>query len=99
MSQESLQLRIATRLLAAIISQDRNRELSDRVKDIRHSIEVANELIRQSDTVPPVGELTHDPKPKTREAVIRRETAPLSELLSDRRGPAPSRKGPGPTFH
>lgn len=42
-------LEIASRLLSGIISQDRNRKLTDRSDDIRHSLDVAAELIRQSD--------------------------------------------------
>jgi len=101
MPQESLQLRVVTRLLAAIISQDRNRDLADRVNDIRHSFEVADELIRRCEGCPPAGDLTLAPKPNraTREAVIQREPAPLGELLAERRGPLQPKKRQGPTFH
>lgn len=98
-------LEIASRLLSSIISQDRNRKLSDRSDDIRHSIELAAELIRQTDEQsPPDLDLTlRPPVPiKTREAVIEREQVSLDELRSDRKRQTPARVSDlikGPTLH
>ena len=106
MQQLEPTLEIASRLLSGIISQDRNRRLDDRTEDIRHSLEVAAELIRQSDDrKPPELDLTLDPPPiKTREAVIQREELSLSDLRAQRQRTASSPrasdmvKGP-PTLH
>lgn len=98
-------LEIASRLLSGIISQDRNRKLDDRSDDIRHSLEVAAELIRQSgERSPPDLELTLDPpRPiKTREALIEREQVSLEELRSNRKRQTTSRAADGikgPTLH
>jgi hypothetical protein len=98
-------LEIASRLLSSIISQDRNRKLSDRSDDIPHSIDLAAELIRQTDEQsPPDLDLTlRPPVPiKTREAVIEREQVSLDELRSDRKRQTPARASDlvkGPTLH
>jgi hypothetical protein len=98
-------LEIASRLLSGIISQDRNRKLDDRSDDIRHSLEVAEELIRQSDQrSPPELDLTlHPPAPiKTREALIEREEVLLEELRNGRKRLASSRASglaKGSTLH
>lgn len=105
MQQLEPKLEIASRLLSGIISQDRNRKLDDRSDDIRHSLEVAAELIRQSgESTPPDLELTFDPpRPiKTREALIERENVSLEELRSSRKRQTPSRASDwvkGPTLH
>jgi len=104
MQQQDLKLEIASRLLSGIISQDRNRHLSDRLDDIDHSLDVATELIRRSGEgqSPPTLEHTLNPPPttRTRERVIERELPPLSQQLQARRGsdttPNP---GKGPTLH
>lgn len=105
MQQLEPKLEIASRLLSSMISQDRNRKLSDRSDDIRHSIELAAELIRQTDEQsPPDLDLTlRPPVPiKTREAVIEREQVSLDELRSDRKRQTPARASDlvkGPTLH
>ena len=105
MQQLEPKLEIASRLLSGIISQDRHRTLGDRSDDIRHSLEVAAELIRQSDErSPPDLDLTlRPPVPiKTREALIEREQVSLDELRSDRKRQAPPRASDlvkGPTLH
>jgi hypothetical protein len=103
MHQQDLKLEIASRLLSGIISQDRNRQLSDRLDDIDHSIDVAGELIRRSaeDQGPPTVEHTLNPPAttRTRERVIERELPPLSQRLQTRRGDATPNPGKGPTLH
>jgi hypothetical protein len=102
MQQHDLKLDIASRLLSGIICQDRNRTLDDRIADIDHSLEVADELIRRSEGhTPPGCEHTLDPKPalKVREQVIEREPAPFPELLQAKRGHTTTRPGKGPTLH
>jgi hypothetical protein len=105
MQQLEPKLEIASRLLSGIIAQDRNRTHSDRSDDIRHSIEVAAELIRQTDEQsPPDLDLTlRPPVPiKTREALIEREQISLDELRSDRKRQTPARASDwvkGPTLH
>lgn len=103
MQQQDLKLEIASRLLSGIISQDRNRHLSDRLSDIDHSLDVATELIRRAEDVqsPPTADLTLHPRPasRTRERVIEREAPSFPQQLQGRRGdttPNPSR---GPTLH
>lgn len=102
MQEHDLKLDIATRLLSGIISQDRNRGLLDRLNDIDHSLEVADELIRRSQGhSSPVKDHTLRPRPatRTRERVVEREPAPLKELLDARRPSAPDRSPRGPTLH
>lgn len=103
MHQQDQKLEIASRLLSGIISQDRNRRLSERLDDIEHSLEVAAELIRRSEDghSPPMAEHTLEPRPstRTRERVIQREAVPFSERLQDRRGVSPSNPSRRPTLH
>lgn len=105
MQQLEPKLEIASRLLSGIISQDRHRTLGDRSDDIRHSLEVAAELIRQSEErSPPDLDLTLEPPApiKTREALIEREQVSLDELRSNRKRQAPVRASDlvrGPTLH
>lgn len=102
MQQQDLKLDIASRLLSGIISQDRNRTLSDRMADIDHSLEVADELIRRSEGYsPPDCEHTLNPPPnvRTREEVIAREPAPFQERLQAKRSTPNARSGRGPTLH
>lgn len=103
MQQQERKLDIASRLLSGIISQDRNRRLLDRLDDIDHSLEVADELIRQSGgDGAPVSEHTLRPRsaPRTREKLIERDTTPLKDLLDERRAATPpTRPSRGPTFH
>lgn len=99
--QEELKLDIASRLLSGIISQDRNRRLPDRLEDIDHSLEVADELIRRSrGHTSPVSDHTLRPRPtRTREKVVERDAPPLQELLDARRAPTAPRPNRGPTLH
>lgn len=103
MKQQDLKLEIASRLLSAIISQDRNRHLSDRLDDIQHSLEVAAELIRRSEEVqsPPAAEHTLHPHPasRTRDRVIQREASSFPRQLEDRRGDTTPKPGRGPALH
>lgn len=100
---QDIKLDIASRLLSGIITQDRNRQLEDRLGDIEHSLELADELIRRSAAQqPPSCEHTLAPKPlvKTREQVIEREPVPFSDLLHTQRGTSSGvRPGKGPTLH
>jgi hypothetical protein len=95
-------LEIASRVLSGIIAQDRNRQLIERVDDIRHSLEVAAELIRQRDG----GETpTYEHKPplhaapKTLERKVEREEVPLPELLQARRDAEATKPRKGSTLH
>ncbi len=106
MQQLDPKLEIASRLLSGIISQDRNRKLTDRSDDIRHSLDVAAELIRQSEErSPPDLDLTLDPpKPiRTREARVGREEVQLKELREQRNrtseAPRDARIARGHTLH
>jgi hypothetical protein len=105
MQQLEPKLEIASRLLSSLIAQDRHRTLGDRSDDISHALEVAAELIRQSDErAPPDLDLTLDPPApiKTREALIEREQVSLEELRSNRKRQAPARVSDwvkGPTLH
>lgn len=103
MHQQDQRLEIASRLLSGIISQDRNRRLSERLDDIEHSLEVAAELIRRSEggQSPPVAEHTLEPPraTKTRERLIQREAVPFGERLQGQRGGKPSQQPRGPTLH
>ncbi len=100
---QDLKLDIASRLLSGIITQDRNRQLADRLSDIDHSLQLADELIRRSECQsPPSCEHTLEPKPavKTREQVIEREPVPFGDLLHGQRGTSSgARPGRGPTLH
>ena len=42
-----LQLHIATHVLSGLVSQDRNRTMTDRDEDIDHSLDLAEELVRR----------------------------------------------------
>lgn len=103
--QEELKLDYACRLLSGIITLDRNRKLVDRLDDIDHSLEVAEELIRRSSggKRPPVNAHTLRPprSTRTREVVVDRNTPPLRELLDAQRSekPQPPRPPRGPTLH
>lgn len=104
---QDIKLEIASRLLSGIITQDRNRQIEDRLGDIDHSLELADELIRRSACQsPPSCEHTLGPKldaqptVKTREQVIEREPGPFSDLLQTKRGTSSSaRPSKGPTLH
>ncbi|MDH5824223.1 hypothetical protein QFW77_14675 [Luteimonas sp. RD2P54] len=102
MQQQDLKLDIASRLLSGIVSQDRNRKLLDRLDDIDHSLEVADELIRRSKgDAPPTRDHTLQPRPitRTREKVIQREQLPLQQILEARRAGSQSKPSRGPTLH
>lgn len=103
MQQPDPQLEIASRVLSGIIAQDRNRKLLDRIDDIRHSLEVAAELIRQRDGgQSPDYDLTPrlTPGPRTMERKIERdETPPFSELLAERQAREAAKPRKGPTLH
>ncbi|MCD9030853.1 hypothetical protein LDO32_03775 [Luteimonas sp. Y-2-2-4F] len=102
MFKRELKLKIVNRILAAIICQDRIRSMSDRMPDIDHSFDVAEEVIRRlyGDGTP-AGEYTLEPKPaiKTRETIISRDPPPLRDGLAQRRGQVAGSKRSGPTLH
>ena len=102
MSKQELKLKIVKRILAAIICQDRIRNMSDRMPDIDHSFDVAEEVLRRlfGDGAP-AGEYTLAPKPafRSRETIIPRDPLPLSDALAQRRGQVPENKRPGSTLH
>lgn len=102
--QGELKLDYACRLLSGIITLDRNRKLADRLDDIDHALEVAEELIlrsggkrppRSSHTLRPQGPM------RTRQVTVDRDAPPLQELLDGRRDNLPQAPRPprGPTLH
>lgn len=102
MTQLDAKLEIASRLLSAIISQDRNRQLSDRIHDIEHSLEVAAELIRRAqDDSPPNIEHTLRPQPavRTRERLVDAGTPPFAQRLRTLRSDAPRSPSRPPKLH
>lgn len=102
MSQVSLKLKIATHLMAALMNQDRNRRLNDRLEDIRHSLDVAAALIREDQgQSAPAGDLTLEPRPaiRTRATLVDRDPPPLQDLIDERRSSAAPRAPKGPTRH
>jgi len=99
---QRLRLVIASRLLSGIISQDRNRGLPDRLADIDHSLDVAEELIRRSTgRASPLTDHSLRPRPlvRTRNKITERNTPPLKELLDSRRPPTPDTPARRPTLH
>jgi len=104
MQQEELKLDYACRLLSSIITLDRNRKLEDRLDDIDHSLEVAEELIRRGSggKRPPTSEHTLRPHgtARTRQVVVNRDAPPFDALLdAQRANPAqPPRRPRGPTL-
>lgn len=103
MLKQDPQLEIASRVLSGIIAQDRNRKLLDRIDDIRHSLEVAAELIRQRDGgQSPDYDLTPRlaPGPRTMERKIERdEGLSFSERRAARTPSDEVRRPKGPTLH
>lgn len=103
--QEELKLDYACRLLSSIITLDRNRKLADRLDDIDHSLEVAEELIRRGCGGKKAPMSAHTLRPqgpsRTRQVTVDRDAPPLQELLDTRRVNAaqPPRPPRGPTLH
>lgn len=96
------QLEIASRVLTTLISQNTHRELAARADDIRHSLEVAEELIRvRGSNAAPTCELTPRlaPAPKTQEQKVEREHIPFAQLVKARRPEAPAKTPRAPTLH
>lgn len=105
MQQQELKLDYACRLLSGIITLDRNRTLADRLGDIDHALEVAEELISRSSGGKKTPMSAHTLRPqgpsRTRQVTVDRDAPPLQELLDARRANAsqPPRPPRGPTLH
>lgn len=105
MQQQALKLDYACRLLSGIITLDRNRTLADRLDDIDHALEVAEELIARGNggKRPPMSAHTLRPQgpARTRQVIVDRDAPPLQELLDARRActQQAARPSRGPTLH
>lgn len=100
------QFQIASQLLIGLMSQGSSRQMSDRVEDVRHALDVSAELIRQwEEDQPRRGKFT-PPTPvsqtRTREAVVDRTFIPTDEWRRSRAkkstSPSVSRNS-GPAIH
>jgi hypothetical protein len=92
-------LAIASRVLCPLIAQDRTRDTQDRIEDIIHALEIADELInRCMQPKPPADDHTLKPAVGVREAVVERDQVQLSDMISERRGVV-SKPTRGPTYH
>ncbi len=92
-------LAIASRVLCPLIAQDRTRDTQERIEDIIHALEIADELInRCMAPKPPADDHTLKPVVRVREAVVERDQVQLSDMISERRG-AVSKPTRGPTYH
>lgn len=107
----NVELRIASRLLPALIAQSGTRDVADREADIQHALDVAAALLRRF-SASPAGQAhqAYVPSPGMRSApraaTVSRDqvppTFPSQEDWRKARGlaPAPSpRKPSGPTIH
>ena len=100
--QLDLKLKIASRLLSALINQDRGRSLPERDQDLDHSIELAAELIRRCEgRKPPTAEHTLRPRSpiNIREEIVDRERVPLADKIAERRSKEPTERSRRPTLH
>lgn len=100
------QFHIASQLLIGLMSQGSSRQLSDRVEDVRHALDVSAELIRQwEEDQPRRGKFTPPtpaPQTRTREAVVDRTFIPTDEWRRSRasKGTSPSvSRNSGPSVH
>lgn len=108
----NVELRIASRLLAALIAQGGTRDVAERKADIQHALDVAAALVRRF-AASPAGQVqqAYAPSPRdrapARAATVNREQGPPTLLSLEEwrkaRGlaPAPSPRKPstGPTVH
>ena len=100
------QFQIASQLLIGLMSQGRSRQLSDRVEDVRHALDVSAELIRQWEEDQPRGAKFTPPTPipqtRTREAVVDRTFIPTDEWRRSRAKkstPRSTARNSGPSVH
>lgn len=92
-------LAIASRVLCPLIAQDRTRDTQERIEDIIHALEIADELInRCMAPKPPTDDHTLKPEVRVRESLVGRDQVQLSDMISERRG-AVSKPTRGPTYH
>lgn len=92
-------LAIASRVLCPLIAQDRTRDTQERIEDIIHALEIADELInRCMAPKPPADDHTLKPAVRVRESLVDRDQVQLSDMISERRG-AVSKPTRGPTYH
>jgi len=100
------QLQIAGQILIGLMCRGRSRELSDRVIDVRHALEVSAELIRQwegehrskCDYTPPSPAVAA----KTREALVDRafvSTEQWRQKRTSKQTSEPTTRKPRPTVH
>lgn len=107
----NVELRIASRLLPALIAQSGTRDVADREADIQHALDVAAALMRRF-AASPAGQAQQAYVPSTgmrsapRAATVIRDqvppTFPSQEEWRKARGLAPAsspRKPSGPTIH
>ncbi len=82
------QFQVASQLLVGLMSQGSSRQLSDRVEDVRHALDVSAELIRQWEEDQPRGAKFTPTTPvaqtRTREAVVDRTFIPTEEWRRNR---------------
>ncbi len=100
------QFQIASQLLIGLMSQGSSRQLSDRVEDVRHALDVSAELIRQWEEDQPRGAKFTPPNPapqtRTREAVVDRTFIPTDEWRRSRAkksAPPSVSRNSGPSVH
>ena len=100
------QFQIASQLLIGLMSQGSSRQLSDRVEDVRHALDVSAELIRQWEEDQPRGAKFTPPTPvpqtRTREAVVDRTFISTDEWRRSRakkNTSPPTSLSSGPAIH
>lgn len=107
----NVELRIASRLLPALIAQSGTRDVAEREADIQHALDVAAALMRRF-AASPAGQAQHTyapiagPRATPRAATVSRDQVPPAFISQEEwrkaRGlaPAPSpRKPSGPAIH
>ncbi len=107
----NVELRIASRLLPALIAQSGTRDVAEREADIQHALDVAAALMRRF-AASPAGQAQHTyapsagPRATPRAATVSRDQVPPTFISQEEwrkaRGlaPAPSpRKPSGPAIH
>lgn len=94
------QLHLAGQLLGHLLRHDASRNLADRTLDVKHSIDVAGELIRQWEGVSPTRRsptpTTPDPGSSVRRVVVDRYALPPEPLHVDQWRAGRTKNGHGP---
>ncbi|MBS0225575.1 MAG: hypothetical protein JSS25_04435 [Proteobacteria bacterium] len=94
-----LQLEIAKHLLGCMIIGDANRAIEAHEEDVRYSLKLADELIRQSNQTNPPSYDYSPPMQPPPQAMMRKIERPLGDLLKERRSKEQQRPRKGPTLH